>query len=547
MVKVEEEEEEEDPLEFYQRVLTWITHQQEQSQQEQQEQLRKTQVYQDFVQSFDRLETYYDQAMMMDKRHKQGGGGGGGGGVEQQQQKQQQKHEPSKDLVVTTDIESITMNHPTTTTKPTTTTRNQNNGCWKLNDHVWHSILQWLDAQTLSQSILPTCRRLYQLTHDHAQLRTHMLTTTMTNTTTMTSTTRMQPIGRAMTCPSSSSFVKLRTLPTALHLLRAQEQLQGWNCHPSTRSTTTTRTAGGGGGGGGLGGGGRNNTRAAARTTMTTNNHNNHLLQSIQSKSTPPPLLLPPPLQRRVCIPLLLLPYAIQVTDAGDEEYNGIYHCTDCNSNGYVFSKPRLVQSKSKTPQPPQQAQEQQQAKTTQEQQQQQINIGNAKNHINNVNNDYYDENPDSMLRCWISKKFSHETLLWYMSKELAPDEVPTSSSLVATTTTTNHSNHNPNNNNAHDDDDDSVVVREWTEDGTRCVLQKYAFWAPLSRMGGEGTEEDATALPDYLCRYPSLTSVMIQQQQEQQQQHDHHHHGIGWQTLSTTQHLHPPTVELLF
>jgi hypothetical protein len=40
-------------------------------------------------------------------------------------------------------------------------------------------------------------------------------------------------------------------------------------------------------------------------------------------------------------IPTLLLPKRIRVRDCGDTEYNGIYYCTGCNGNGYVFTKPR--------------------------------------------------------------------------------------------------------------------------------------------------------------------------------------------------------------
>lgn len=41
-------------------------------------------------------------------------------------------------------------------------------------------------------------------------------------------------------------------------------------------------------------------------------------------------------------IPLLLLRRRVHVTNAGDPEYNGIYYCTGCNGNGYLFSKPRF-------------------------------------------------------------------------------------------------------------------------------------------------------------------------------------------------------------
>lgn len=43
-----------------------------------------------------------------------------------------------------------------------------------------------------------------------------------------------------------------------------------------------------------------------------------------------------------VPIPILLPAHRpIRVTDCGDVEYNGIYYCTGCNGNGYIFTKPR--------------------------------------------------------------------------------------------------------------------------------------------------------------------------------------------------------------
>jgi F-box-like len=44
---------------------------------------------------------------------------------------------------------------------------------------------------------------------------------------------------------------------------------------------------------------------------------------------------------RVVPIPTLLLSKCVRVRACGDAEYNGIYHCTGCNGNGYVFTKPR--------------------------------------------------------------------------------------------------------------------------------------------------------------------------------------------------------------
>lgn len=43
-----------------------------------------------------------------------------------------------------------------------------------------------------------------------------------------------------------------------------------------------------------------------------------------------------------VAVPLLGLEQRVVVTDAGDAEYNGIYHCTSVDGNGFVFTKPRM-------------------------------------------------------------------------------------------------------------------------------------------------------------------------------------------------------------
>lgn len=48
-----------------------------------------------------------------------------------------------------------------------------------------------------------------------------------------------------------------------------------------------------------------------------------------------------------VRIPTLLLPRRVQVSNAGDPEYNGVYYCTGCNGNGFLFSKPRGVRRRS--------------------------------------------------------------------------------------------------------------------------------------------------------------------------------------------------------
>jgi hypothetical protein len=47
-----------------------------------------------------------------------------------------------------------------------------------------------------------------------------------------------------------------------------------------------------------------------------------------------------------VPIPMLGLRRRIKVTGAGDPEFNGIYFCTGCNGNGFLFTKPRVPEQR---------------------------------------------------------------------------------------------------------------------------------------------------------------------------------------------------------
>ena len=62
-----------------------------------------------------------------------------------------------------------------------------------------------------------------------------------------------------------------------------------------------------------------------------------------QQPTTTGTVLRPKPqYQAHVLIPILLPSHQpLRVTDCGDEDYNGIYYCTGCNGNGYIFTKPR--------------------------------------------------------------------------------------------------------------------------------------------------------------------------------------------------------------
>lgn len=100
-------------------------------------------------------------------------------------------------------------------------------------------------------------------------------------------------------------------------------------------------------------------------------------------------------------------------------------------------------------------------------------------------------------LRCILSKRFSNETLLWYASKEvLVPNDTP----LQANST-------------------EHTCYRY-------AIAPQYNFFARLAMLGD--------ALDDDLCQYPSQSSIL-------QRQGD-----AGWQSLSNSRQIHPPTVELL-
>eukprot|EP00537_Pseudo-nitzschia_pungens_P009229 CAMPEP_0172380248 /NCGR_PEP_ID=MMETSP1060-20121228/70341_1 /TAXON_ID=37318 /ORGANISM="Pseudo-nitzschia pungens, Strain cf. cingulata" /LENGTH=667 /DNA_ID=CAMNT_0013108001 /DNA_START=498 /DNA_END=2502 /DNA_ORIENTATION=- len=62
--------------------------------------------------------------------------------------------------------------------------------------------------------------------------------------------------------------------------------------------------------------------------TTNNNNTNNHASGKNVRVPVPVPILMP---GRRVL-----------VEDSGDPEFNGVYYCTEYNSNGFVFTKPRL-------------------------------------------------------------------------------------------------------------------------------------------------------------------------------------------------------------
>lgn len=153
-----------------------------------------------------------------------------------------------------------------------------------------------------------------------------------------------------------------------------------------------------------------------------------------------------------VRVPTLLLARRVIVTNSGDPDFNGVYYCTGCNQNGFIFTKARNPERR---------------VQRTQQ-------WANAVYPDEVLLDSTLDEtHPGGKpLRCIIAKRYSNHNLLWYMSKEIHADE-------------------------ADDFDDDHHHVDHTA--GT--VSFVYSFWAKLMIIS-EGVSED-------ICRYPSQTSVL--------------------------------------
>lgn len=213
-----------------------------------------------------------------------------------------------------------------------------------------------------------------------------------------------------------------------------------------------------------------------------------------------------------VPIPILGLPRRLLVTDCGDGDFNGIYHCTGCNGNGYVFTKPRWLLHGARVtedwpvPTCPDEAFPEDDAEDD--------DAGNVLELREEARVDGYvgqrrHRHKSQMFRCFISKRFSNERLLWYMSKELAVVD--------------------PNQEIEELLHEDSL---EWLE--RPMVTQVFCYWADLPVEGEEG---DAST---DLSRYPPATSTLMGGRR----------HGddaaVGWQSLPSMERFRPPTVELL-
>jgi hypothetical protein len=150
---------------------------------------------------------------------------------------------------------------------------------------------------------------------------------------TMFACSRFKQIAEQSATQRTSRLALERQLNNVMQLLRVQEQMEGVNWLDETGNSAGDRTD--------------------ARRDITTDCH--------------------------VRAPILLLGRCIVVTCTGDPEFNGVYHCTDCNANGFVFTKPRypiqrLSRSKGTTAvlqQGPRHVEPQTQALQQQQQQQQ--------------------------------------------------------------------------------------------------------------------------------------------------------------------------------
>lgn len=172
-------------------------------------------------------------------------------------------------------------------------------------------------------------------------------------------------------------------------------------------------------------------------------------------------------------VPIFGLERRVIVTDSGDPECNGIYCCTGFNGNGYQFTKPITTTTTT----------------TTDEER---TNDGKTK----------------KILRCIIAKRFSIETILWYLSKEVFTNDVDNDEDTNNSNDTTGQQQHG---------DDEEI-----SQDNKK---QVFLFWCKLMTSGQSSTD---------LRMYPSQTSILSENGQP------------GWQPLQTTLNLHPPTVEIL-
>uniref|UniRef100_A0A7S1BW36 F-box domain-containing protein n=1 Tax=Corethron hystrix TaxID=216773 RepID=A0A7S1BW36_9STRA len=333
-----------------------------------------------------------------------------------------------------------------------------------LSDDIIRTIFSHLSSIDLCRSVIPTSRRFQTLSIRSAEERIgwhcrngHSLAVAARA---RDNPTAAPSVVVAESSPQkrggkSASFVMRRTLPDCMRLLRAMEQ-------------------------------------STIGCTFEANCNRSHRL---------PPF---------VQIPMLCLPHPVVVTGSGDGDYNGVYFCTGCNGNGFVFTKPRSgrICRPSK--------------KSSRRGRSNRLTgrdfLDGNRNHDNIVHERGEeweedleeegdgDEEDLQYLRCIIAKKFSGEHIFWYMSKEIESElAIP----------------------NTPGDPDNFTDATATTAIIGR-TKQKYSYWARLQIVG------DASLS---VCRYPSQTSVLCRNLGEP-----------GWQALGGhgTVQGQPPTVELL-
>jgi hypothetical protein len=114
-----------------------------------------------------------------------------------------------------------------------------------------------------------------------------------------------------------------------------------------------------------------------------------------------------------VPVPIMGLEKRVIVTDAGDPEYNGVYYCTGCDGNGFIFTKPRNAASRATTTNSVATTPVQLQALDNIDQLEQLMMHNNDPDNNNNNNelpgpgNKEEPTKPGELLRCIIAKRFS--------------------------------------------------------------------------------------------------------------------------------------------
>ena len=158
-------------------------------------------------------------------------------------------------------------------------------------DGILLHIFSYLPCRTLVHTVI-TCTRWCHLTKQYAIYRT----------TKRPHLQREQQLQQPKQKAATTMIRHRRQLSSPLQLLQAYENILGIQ-HDESNSTSDTTTTG-----------------------------TSHTYMSKYNANVPIPILLPSQ-------------YPIRVTDCGDDDYNGIYYCTGCNGNGYIFTKPRNTTS----------------------------------------------------------------------------------------------------------------------------------------------------------------------------------------------------------